>query len=96
MYELDIKPEADKIFRKLSKKNPRQLLLIHKKIGEIRSKPAHEYKWLRNPLQGFNRVHIDKNFVLIFKINHDKRTVEIFYYDHHDFVYKWLPGSETF
>lgn len=41
MYDLDIKPEADKIFRKLSKKNKKQLEIISKKITEIRSKPDH-------------------------------------------------------
>tara|TARA_Y100000310_G_C20638020_1_gene792302 strand:+ start:1337 stop:1627 length:291 start_codon:yes stop_codon:yes gene_type:complete len=89
MYSLEIKPEADKIFKKLSKKNPKQLKIISNKIKEIRTNPSHEYKSLRKPLQSFNRVHIDKHFVLIFKIHHDKEIVEIFYYDHHDKVYKW-------
>ncbi|MBW2984442.1 addiction module toxin RelE [Candidatus Woesearchaeota archaeon] len=91
MYDLDIKPEADKIFKKLSKKNPNQLLAIHKKIQEIRSNPEHEYKFLRKPLQTFNRVHIDRHFVLIFKIKHEEKVVDIYYYDHHDNVYKWRP-----
>jgi len=92
MYNLDIKPEADKIFRKLSKKNPRQLYAIHKKIEEIRSKPQHKYKFLRKPLQSFNRVHIDKHFVLIFKIDHANKAVDVYYYDHHDKVYNWQPS----
>ena len=70
MYDLDIKPEADKIFKKLAKKNPYQLKIIDKKLTEIRSNPNHDYKFLRNPLQTFNRVHIDKHFVLIFKRDH--------------------------
>ncbi len=88
MYVLDIKEEADKIFKKLARKNPKQLMIIHKKIQEIQEKPFG-YKFLRKPLQGFNRVHIDQHFVLIFKINHVSKTIEIFYFDHHDFVYKW-------
>ena len=91
MYELDVKPEADKIFRNLSKKNRKQLQLIGKKINQILSDPYHEYKYLKRPLQTFNRVHIDKHFVLIFKIDHKKEIIEIFYYDHHDNVYKWRP-----
>ena len=89
MYELDIKPEGDKIFRKLAIKNQKQLMIIHKKIQEICSNPLHTYKFLRKPLQTINRVHIDKHFVLIFKMNHEKKTVEIYYYDHHDNVYQW-------
>ena len=88
MYLLDIKPEADRIFRKLSKKNIKQFDIIKKKILEIRSNPLHKYKFLRSPLQTFNRVHIDRSFVLIFKINHEIKLVEIYYYGHHDDVYK--------
>ena len=95
MYDLDIKPEADKIFKKLAKKNRKQLEIINKKIQEIRLNPQHKYKFLTNPLQNFNRVHIDTNFVLIFKINHQDRIIEIYYFDHHDNVYKWRPKSEA-
>ncbi len=93
MYDLDIKEEADKIFRKLSKKNKKQLLIIHKKIEEIRFNPAHVYKFLKAPLRTFNRVHIDNHFVMIFKIDHLTKVVEIYYYAHHDDVYKWRPKA---
>lgn len=93
MYQLDVKPEADRIFAKLAKKNPKQLMIIDKKIEEIRKNP-HGYKFLHKPLQMFNRVHIDKHFVLIFKINHDTEIVDIYYYDHHDHVYQWQPRFE--
>ncbi len=91
MYNLDVKPEADKIFKKLSKKNRKQLEIIYNKLQEIQLNPHHDYKFLRAPLQMFNRVHIDKSFVLIFKIRHDKQIVEVWYYDHHDNIYKWRP-----
>jgi len=91
MYSLDIKPEADKIFSKLTKKNKKQLNIIHKKILEIRKAPYHEYKFLKNPLQNFNRIHIDKSFVLIFKLDHKKEVVDIYYYAHHDKIYSWRP-----
>ena len=91
MYSLEVKEEADRIFKKLSKKNPKQISMIYRKIEEIRGNPRHIYKFLQKPLQSFNRVHIDKSFVLIFKIEHERRTVVIYYYDHHDNVYKWRP-----
>lgn len=92
MYDLYIKPYADKIFKKMSKKENGTLYIIDKKITEIRDNPNHEYKFLQSPLQGFNRVHIKTNFVLIFKIDHIKKAVEIWTYEHHDDVYKgkWL------
>lgn len=91
MYDLDIKEEADKIFQKLAKKNPKQMKIIDKKVAEMRLNPHHKYKFLRSPLQTFNRVHIDRHFVLVFKIDHENKVVVIFYYDHHDNVYNWRP-----
>ncbi len=91
MYGLYIKPEADKIFRKLQKKNQHILGIIDKKLQEIRTTPNHEYKFLRKPLQNFNRVHIDSNFVLIFRIDHQSKKVEVFTFEHHDTVYQWRP-----
>jgi len=64
-------------------------MIIYKKILEIRNNPNHDYKFLRKPLQMFNRRHIDKHFVLIFKIKHLEKAVDVYYYDHHDNVYKW-------
>jgi len=91
MYYLDIKPEADKIFQKLAKKNQHQLKIIGKKVAEIRLNPDHGYKFLRSPLHTFNRVHIDNHFVLIFKIDHANKSVIVYYYDHHNNVYGWRP-----
>ena len=84
-----IKSGADKILKKLTKKNRKQLMAIHKKIEESRIHPEHEYKFLRKPLHAFNRVHIDQHFVLIFKIDHTNKVVDIYYFDSHDNVYKW-------
>ncbi|MBU4069747.1 MAG: addiction module toxin RelE [Nanoarchaeota archaeon] len=94
MHTLEIKEEADKIFSKLSKKNPKQLRIIYKKIQQIRANPDHSYKFLKNPLQMFNRVHIDKHFVLVFKLDQIKKTLTIYYFNHHDTVYKWKPKTE--
>lgn len=93
MYALEIKEEADKIFSKLARKNIKRLEIINKKIQKIREDPSHTYKFLKEPLQTFNRVHIDKHFVLVFKVNHVNKTVIIYYFEHHDKVYKWRPGS---
>lgn len=94
MYIQKISEEADKIFFKLAKKNKKQLEMINKKIQEIRENPTHAYKYLRPPLQGYNRVHIDTHFVLIFKVEHENQLVKICYFDHHDNIYKWRPRLE--
>jgi len=93
MYDLDVKPTVDKIFKKLMKKNRKQLETIYKKIQEIRNNPEHNYKHLHKPLQDFYGVHINTHFVLIFTINHSKKIVEIYYFDHHDSVYKWKESK---
>lgn len=88
MYSLLVKPYTDDIFKRLEKKNLKQLRIIGKKLSEIRQNPFHRYKTLRSPLQGFNRVHIDAHFVLIFRIDHSRQVVEVWYYGHHDEVYR--------
>ena len=50
MYFLELKPEADKIFKKLARKNTKQLKILDKKISEIRQNPYHKYKCLKKPL----------------------------------------------
>jgi YafQ family addiction module toxin component len=86
-YTLAIKPEVDKIFAKLTKKNKKQYEIIMKKIAEILENPQH-YKNLRSPLEDWKRVHIDRSFVLCFSVNENTRTVTLEDYDHHDHIYK--------
>lgn len=86
MYNIDARPHLDKIFFKLGKKNPKQLKIIYKKVGEIINNP-HRYKNLRAPLSNWKRVHIDKHFVLAFSIDENSKTVILEDYDHHDKIY---------
>lgn len=87
MYSIDIKEAADKKFAKLSKKNPKQMEIISKKIEEIAQNPQH-YKNLRAPLNHLKRVHIDKSFVLIFSVDENRKVIIIEDYNHHDNIYK--------
>ena len=86
MYSYELRKSVEKIFFKLAKKNPKQLLIIEKNIEEVRQNPQH-YKNLRKPLQHLKRIHIDKSFVLIFSVDENKRHIIIEDYDHHDNVY---------
>ena len=95
-YALDVKPTADGIFARLSRRDPELLRKVHLKIWQIRKNPHHTYKFLKGPISGFNRVHIDTHFVLIFRIDHAAAVVDIHYFDHHDRVYAWRPDSNAY
>ena len=86
MYSFVIRPKVDKIFSKLSKKNPTQLGIIYRKLEEIVQNP-HHYKNLRKPLQHLKRVHIGKSFVLVFFVDEEHKVVIIENFDHHDNIY---------
>ena len=87
MYNIGTSKDIDKIFLRLSKKNPKQMKIIDKKVEEIVKDP-HRYKNLRAPLNKWKRVHIDKHFVLAFSIDEETKTVILEVYEHHDKVYK--------
>ncbi|MBS3169398.1 hypothetical protein J4210_02850 [Candidatus Woesearchaeota archaeon] len=86
MYQYELRESVEKIFRKLAKKNPKQLQIVEKKIEEICENPRH-YKNLRAPLQHLKRVHIDRSFVLVFSVNEMTKTIIFEDYDHHDNIY---------
>ena len=83
MYSYELRKSVEKIFFKLTKKNPKQLLIIENKIQEIRKNPQH-YKNLRKPLQHLKRIHIDKSFVLVFSVDENNKHIIIEDYEHHD------------
>jgi len=86
MYLLDTKLDVDKIFSKLSRKNPKQLQIIFRKIEQIVENPYH-FKPLRGDMKGARRVRIDKSFVLIYEIDEENKLVRLLDYDHHDNIY---------
>ena len=87
MYDLKIDEKVDKVFKKLSKRNPKHLEIIDKKISELRENP-HRYKNLRWPLNNWKRIHLNGCFVLTYSVDEANHKVIIEDYDHHDKVYK--------
>ena len=85
-YALDIPDELDKIFRKLAKKNKKQMQIIDKKVQQIVDNP-HHFKPLRGDMHGARRVHIDKSFILTYEIDEENKVVRLLDYDHHDKIY---------
>ena len=86
MHSYELRKSVEKIFFKLAKRNPKQLLIIEDKILEVRQNPQR-YKNLRKPMQHLKRVHIDKSFVLVFSVDENKKHIIIEDFDHHDNIY---------
>lgn len=86
MYILHTRKHIDKVFKRLSKKNPKQLGIITKKLKQVLQNP-YRYKNLKAPLQHLRRVHSGP-FVLTFSIDEKRKTVILEDYRHHDEIYK--------
>ncbi|PIN76125.1 addiction module toxin RelE [Candidatus Woesearchaeota archaeon CG10_big_fil_rev_8_21_14_0_10_37_12] len=91
MFDFDLSDELKLLIRKLAKKDKLRILILNKKIKEIINKTHIEidtYKNLRHDLKEYKRVHIDKSFVLLFKVNKEKNMIYFWKLEHHDNVYK--------
>ena len=86
MYALEVRQHVDRVFKKLSKRDSRQMDAINKKINEILVDP-HSFKRMHFPLSGMRRVHFG-SYVLLFSIDEQRKTVVLEDYEHHDSVYK--------
>ena len=86
MHALEVRQHVDRIFRKLSKKDGKQMEAIYKKINEILNDP-HAFKPMHFPLSGMRRVHFG-SYVLLFSVDEQRKTVVLEDYEHHDSVYK--------
>ena len=85
MYNALYSDELNKKLEKLKKREKVRFEAALKKIKEIQQNPEH-YKPLRHDLKNLRRVHIDKSFVLIFKI--EDSIIKFLDLDHHDKIYK--------
>ena len=86
MYALKLSDKATSIFRKMAKREMRQLEIINRKILEIREYPQR-FKPLSNMMKGFRSVHFG-SFVMTYTIDETTKTVNIEDYDHHDRIYR--------
>lgn len=90
-FEIIPSDELNKVLRKLKKKDLTRFTIIRKKIKQIASSNEEEidhYKNLRDDLSEFKRVHIDKSFVLLFKVFKKEKKILFVKIKHHDKVYK--------
>ncbi|MFO8016868.1 MAG: hypothetical protein R6U32_07245 [Candidatus Woesearchaeota archaeon] len=87
MYRDIYSEEIVKKLSKIRKKDPAEYSKIRKKMDSILAEPDRTYKFLAHDMKGLNRVHLG-HFVLVFSIDHNKKTVSFEDYDHHDVIYK--------
>ena len=85
MYSLEVEEEVYRTFKKLGKKDKKQLEAIHKKIEQILTDPL-QFKPLRHPLEGLRRVHIG-SFAMIYEVCENRKAVRILKYKQHDEAY---------
>lgn len=91
MFKYQISEDLCKIIKILNKKDKKRSLILFKKIQEIAdndAKTIDRYKNLKYELNEFKRVHIDKSFVLIFKVDKEKNFILFDRLEHHDRIYK--------
>lgn len=87
MYRDLYSEELTRKLAKLKKKDSAQYSRVRRKMDSILSAPTHSHKFLSHDMKGCNRVHIG-HFVLVFRIDHQKKTVSFEDYDHHDVIYR--------
>ncbi len=85
-YSLEVAENLDKVFGKLARRDKRTFNTINNKVNEVLENP-HHFKPLKAPMQNLRRVHISGSFVLIFKIDEDRKVVQLVEFEHHDKAY---------
>lgn len=86
-YSIEFTKELIRKMEKLQKKNKKAFDIIIKKIREIKQNPQH-YKPLRYDMKNLRRVHIEKSFVLTYRIDEYNKKIILEDYEHHDRIYK--------
>src|SRR3989344_5698166 len=90
MFDFDLTDELKLIIRKLVKKDKKKVEIINKKVKEIinsNKDSINHYKNLRHDLSDYKRVHIDRSFILVFKVDLFNNFILFVDFDHHDKVY---------
>lgn len=90
-FQYSISDKLKSIIEKLLKKDKTRAEIIYKKIKEIIScdeLTIGHYKNLKYDLSDRKRVHIDKSFVLIFRVDKKNKFILFIDFDHHDNIYK--------
>lgn len=90
-FSFSLSDEVKATIRVLAKKDKVRADAINKKIRQIIScdeVSIDHFKNLRNEMSDCKRVHIDKSFVLVFKVSKKEKFILFDKFEHHDKVYK--------
>nr|AQS34722.1 hypothetical protein [uncultured archaeon] len=90
MFDFNLSDELKIIIKKLAKKDRKRVEIINKKIKQIIScdeETINHYKNLRKDMKELKRVHIDRSFVLTFKVDLKNNFILFADFGHHDDVY---------
>ncbi len=88
--EFIVSQELQEKIERLVKKEPQRAELLRKKMHQIVSSDEftiEHYKNLKRPKQRLKRVHIDRQFVLVFHYDKTKKHILFADFDHHDNIY---------
>lgn len=91
IFSFDISDNLKATIHALSKRDKARAIILNKKIKEIITcdeNTIDHFKNLRYGLSEYKRVHIDKSFVLIFRVFKKEKHILFERLDHHDKIYK--------
>jgi YafQ family addiction module toxin component len=91
MFDFDITDELKFIIEKLVKRDKKKAEIINKKIREIinnDSSTIDRYYNCSYSLKEYKHVHIDKSFVLLFKVDKNNNFILFARIGHHDDFFK--------
>lgn len=89
MYNFERSDKLIKVLKKLFKKDKGRYEATLNKINEvINSKDPDHYKNLSHDMKQFKRVHIDRHFVLTFKVDKSNKLIRFEDLQHHDVIYR--------
>ena len=90
-FKYDFSDELEATMAKVFKKDRKRYDIFLKKVAEIASRDLTSidyYKNLRHDLSEYKRVHLDKSFVLLFKVFKKENFIIFDKLKHHDEIYK--------
>lgn len=89
MYSFERSGKLLKVLKKLYRKDRGRYEATLNEMEEVMSgQNPHHYKNLSHDMKQFKRAHIDKHFVLIFKVDENKRVIKFIDLQHHDHIYR--------
>lgn len=91
MFDFDLTDELKLMIRKLLKKDKKRVEILNKKIKEIINNDKTTIDRYHNcsyDLKEYKHVHMDKSFVLLFKVDKENKFILFAKLGHHDDIFK--------